>query len=117
MVTKLIYNDEKLTFEISSDKHNIAISSKVDKVILQQLILSGKSELLRNYQISLCSNGKNLFYLLHRRLVEPQFVIVNNYEELLQKELFSIVNSDMFNDVLGSAIEMLNPSMRVVLKK
>ena len=117
MGTKLIYNDEKLTFEISSDKHNIVISSKVDKVILQQLILSGKSELLRNYQISLCSNGKNLFYLLHRRLVEPQFVIVNNYEELLQKELFSIVNSDMFNDVLGSAIEMLNPSMRVVLKK
>ena len=104
MATKLIYHDDKLMFEICGDKHNVVVSSKIDKTMLKQLLLSSNSELLRKYQISQCSNVASLFYMLHKRLAEPQSVIVKNYEEILQEELIRIVNSDMFNEVLGSTI-------------
>ena len=104
MATKLIYHDDKLMFEICGDKHNVVVSSKIDKTMLKQLLSSSNSGLLRKYQISLCSNVASIFYMLHKRLAEPQSVIVKNYEEILQEELIRIVNSDIFNEVLGSTI-------------
>ena len=100
MATKLSYADGVLSFNLCNEKHNVVVSSNIDKEILYQQLSSGKRELIRKYQISLCSNGISLFYMLHKRFRGP----IANSENQLQQELTNIVNSDIFNEVLGGVM-------------
>ena len=100
METKLSYADGMLSFNLCNEKHNVVVSSNIDKDILIQHLSSGKRGLITKYQISLCSNGVGLFYMLHKRYCEP----IGSREKHLQQELNDIVNSDAFNEVLGGVI-------------
>ena len=100
METKLSYVDSALSFNLCNEKHNVVVSSNIDKDILVQHLSSGKRGLIAKYQISLCSNGVGLFYMLHKRYCEP----MGSREKQLQQELNDIVNSDAFNEVLGGVM-------------
>jgi hypothetical protein len=100
VATRLSYADGVLSFNLRSEKYNVVVSSNIDQEILVQHLSSGKRTLLANYQISLCSNGVGLFYMLHKRYCEP----MGSREKQLQQELNDIVNSEAFNEVLGGVI-------------
>jgi hypothetical protein len=100
MATKLSYADGVLSFNLCNEKHNVVVSSNIDKDILIQHLSSGKRGPITKYQISLCSNGVGLFYMLHKRYCEP----IGSREKQLQQELNDIVNSDAFNEVLGGVM-------------
>ena len=100
VATRLSYADGVLSFNLRSEKYNVVVSSNIDQEILVQHLSSGKRRLIANYQISLCSNGVGLFYMLHKRYCEP----IGSREKQLQQELNDIVNSDAFNEVLGGVI-------------
>ena len=100
VATRLSYADGVLSFNLHNEKHNVVVSSNIDKDILIQHLSSGKRGLITKYQVSLCSNGVGLFYMLHKRYCEP----IGSREKQLQQELNDIVNSDAFNEVLGGVM-------------
>ena len=61
-----------------------------------------RKELRNKYQISLCSNGTIQFYLLHKKLVAPQYTKqTQNLVAALEKELLELVSDDAFLNILG----------------
>lgn len=113
MGTKLSYADGVLSFNLRNEKHNVVVSSNIDKEILIQHLSSGNRGLITKYQVSLCSNGVGLFYMLHKRYCEP----IDSREKQLQQELNDIVNSDAFNEVLGGVIADIGSGEILELKE
>mgnify|MGYP003292510682 FL=1 len=112
METKLSYADGMLSFNLCDEKHNVVVSSNIDKEILIQHLSSGKRGPITKYQISLCSNGVGLFYMLHKRYCES----IGSREKQLQQELNDIVNSDTFNEVLGGVMADIDLSEIIELE-
>ena len=107
MATKLSYNDGALNFAMCNEIHNVVVSSKIDTNALIEHLSSDKRALLKKYQISLCSNGVSIFYMLHKRFNTP----AAKSNKQLQQELTDIVNSDIFNKVLGNNLPDIDLDM------
>ena len=103
--TQIEYNaDEEigLYFTIGDIVSPIVCSRSVP---IEQLLEAGKinTNLCGKYQISLCYNGTSLFFMLHKRLVNPKYTkrdlkilddLENELEKLTSSSLFSFVLND-----------------------
>lgn len=102
--TKVEYSPEKtpsLYFKMGDEVRSITSSQSVS---VEELFAEGESvaELWRKYQISLCDNGISLYYMLHKKLVAPQYTKEGRQAtNKLQEELSALVGSDIFMHVLG----------------
>lgn len=102
--TKLEYKPQDnslVCYEESGNIRPITISKSVDVETL--FGENGKdTDLWDKHQISLCDNGKTQFYMLHKKLVDPQHTTpVKNQTKELEGTLTELVNSELFSQVLG----------------
>lgn len=102
--TKLEYKSEDkalVCYEENGNIRPITISKSVDVEAL--FGENGEdTDLWNKHQISLCDNGNTQFYMLHKKLVNPQHTtegksLIKKLEESLSK----LVHSDVFSQVLG----------------
>ncbi len=93
----------KVYFVEGESKRYLRVSDRITDAVLSKLNADVDGIGIWNeYRISLCDNGYSQFYMLHKKLIEPQYTAtVRSALEELQAELGKIVNSDMFRLVLG----------------
>lgn len=119
VAAKVCYNPEsknKAYFTVGRVETPISISRTVD---VAQLFDSANDidKLWKNIQISLCDNGETQFYMLHKRLVAPQYTTEHNkIVSALQGYLTQLVNSDTFNSVLNDDSQFATFGEEVVLE-
>lgn len=93
--------EPKLYFEMSDLERPITWSRSVP---IQQLFEKSEESvnLWNKFQISLCDNGTTSYYLLHKKLVAPQYTTEGKKRlDDLQNELSALTSSTLFYQVMG----------------